>query len=568
LNKQPPTIYTHTDTLGNLTGTWRYVRPMFSEKAPPCSLSCPAGNPVREILSLAAQGKFKEALEAIKKENPLPSVCGRVCPHPCTSACNRADMDEPIAINAVERFVGDTSSKHGLCVPEPCGTSGFSTAVVGSGPAGLSCAYQSALLGHGVTIFDSADKPGGLLRWGIPEYRLPREVLYRELGFIDELGIELELSKRLDRAGIEKLGNDFNAVCIATGAHQSARLSIPGEESNCVIPGLEFLIAAARGGGRNPGPRVVVIGGGNTAMDAARTALRLGASEVSVVYRRSREEMPAFEDEIVQALEEGVAIEFLASPLEIAQSNGRSAIVFNRMRLAEPDSSGRRRPVPIEGEKFKMDADTVIVATGENPDGDLLESFLPAGGGPSPRGVTPADNIFICGDAGRNVRTVAHAIGSGKRAAISMDAVLRGKDPDDVSARLTRNGQASVSAELYRTGGKTIEDSAGADVINTAHFQRSAALVLKNCSPAGRKLDFREVAFHPDEEAVVTEAGRCFSCGSCTSCGICSLFCPDTSILEGARAGRPDVDLDYCKGCGICARECPRGVIDMVEDKK
>lgn len=366
-----PKIFTTRDTSSNLTGAWRFMKPVFTEKTAPCMEACPAGNPIPEFMAFVIENKYEEALQAVKQENPLPSICGRVCPHPCTKACNRREFDSELAVNEAERFIGDTTEKFGLCTPEPVKTSGKRIAIIGSGPGGLSCAYQSALLGHEVTIFEADDRPGGMLRYGIPAYRLPRDVLDRELQFIRELGIKIITSTRIDSDRFIDLPKEFDAICIATGAHKSYRLGIEGEGIKAVISGIEFLNMINLGKPVRPDKKTLVIGGGNTAMDAARTALRLGA-DVTVVYRRTQNEMPAFLDEIREALEEGIKFVYLAAPVKIIGKNGKlKSIQFIRMRQGELDESGRARSVPIKGEYLSLEANTVITAIGESAEFDL-----------------------------------------------------------------------------------------------------------------------------------------------------------------------------------------------------
>ncbi|MFH1538279.1 MAG: FAD-dependent oxidoreductase, partial [bacterium] len=338
-------LRTSTDTCGNLTGTWRYFRPVFEGRRPPCAAECPAGNDVREFMRLAAKGDLPGALAAIKQENPLPSVCGRVCHHPCTEACSRNRVDQPLAVNLIERHLGDLARENGLCLPEPKPATGRSVAVVGSGPAGLACAYHAALLGHDVTIFESGPEPGGMLRRGIPAYRLPRERLDADLSFIAALGIELKTNRKIK--SLDDLSG-FDAACLCLGAHAGRPLDVPGAgtpgvETRGVWAGLEFLGDINAGGRPDVGGRAVIIGGGNAAMDCARAALRMGAT-ATVLYRREEGDMPALPDEIAEAREEGVAFEFLAMPVRIIERGGRvRAVECLRTKPGEPGPDGRRR---------------------------------------------------------------------------------------------------------------------------------------------------------------------------------------------------------------------------------
>ncbi len=561
-------IYTTGDTTGNKTGTWRYMRPVFSNKISPCAEACPAGNPVEELMTLAAAGYAADALRTLKKENPIPGVCGRVCPHPCAAACNRREFDEPLSINIVERLVSDEEEKHGLLLPAPARPTGKKVAVVGSGPAGISCAYHAALLGHSVTILESAALPGGLLRYGIPAYRLPRKVLDRELALIDQLKIQLLTNTAIGPGDTAKLTADFDAVCIATGAYKNMKLGIEDEDSPSVIPVLEFLAAINAGMKTALGRHAVIIGGGNSAMDAARAALRSGAKDATVIYRRSKEDMPAFRDEIEEAEEEGVKFIFFANPVGIVDRNGKMREVrCIRMQPGEPDSSGRARPVPIPGSEFEVRADTMIEAIGSSAE-IPVESFDPHGAGAW--GAVSGSNIFICGDAGPNTRTVAHAIGSGKRAAIAADCMLRDGNPIEAEKRIAVGGRGTVSAELYRNSGEAPD--AGLIVqpskVNFAYFKKSPAVKTERMKARKRLRGFDEINTIADFENATAEAGRCFHCGVCNDCGNCLLFCPDMSILEKVAEDTetPGFDSEHCKGCGICARECPRGIIEMTEE--
>jgi 2-oxoacid:acceptor oxidoreductase delta subunit (pyruvate/2-ketoisovalerate family) len=556
-------------TLYNKTGSWRYVRPVYRNRTSPCNHVCPAGEDIVDYLALVNHGDYEAALQRILEENPFPGVCGRVCPHPCESECNRAQLGGAIAIHAVERFLADLPQARRLPKLEATAPAGASVAVIGSGPAGLSCAYQLARRGYPVTVFEAARLLGGLMRLGIPSYRLPRAVLDREIEAIAALGVEMRTGMRLgDTLDFDDLGQ-YPAVFIAVGQHRSRALGVPGEGSLGVLPGLEFLRRVNLGERVAVGPRVAVIGGGNTAMDAARSALRLGASHVSVLYRRSRHEMPAVPDEVEETEQEGISIEFLTAPVKVL-TNGSAVYRLQcvRMRLGAPDESGRRRPEPISGSEYTIEVDTVITALGQEADlaflGDKLQTehgllvsgetteVVPVGKAALRKGV------FAGGDVATGYGTVAHAVGSGKRAALAIDRYLRGETLDGFPP-LT--DQVRVAARDVDAAVVRFED------LNLAYFEEEPRTSQAQRPAAERVKDFNEVNLGFAEDQARREAERCFSCGTCNECDTCWLYCPDVCILHRDGSGY-EVNYDYCKGCGICAQECPRTAIAMEEELK
>ncbi len=560
-----------TSTTDNKTGSWKYIRPMYRDAVAPCNQACPAGVDVQGYLNLLRQDRLDEALDLLMRENPMPAITGRVCHHPCEVGCNRRDFDAAVAVHAIERAVGDEIlSRAHPRAPER--TRDERVAVVGAGPAGLSAAYHLARLGYGVTVYDEADKAGGMLRQGIPAYRLPRAVLDRQIDRYRSMGMELRLGVRLEGELARQELSDYDAVFLATGAHRGRPLGVSGEDGPGVIPGLEFLKAVNRGERPDIGHRVAVIGGGNTAMDCARTALRLG-SEPIVVYRRTREEMPAIAQEVDEAMAEGIEFVFLASPESFHHRDGRLVGVhLTRMELGEPDESGRRRPVPIPDGGFGIEVDTVLTAIGEETELDALPSDLDGQWGAvtvDEVGATSAPAFFAGGDLAGEDRTVADALGSGKRAAIGIDRYLRSQAGDPVGDGLgaLRWGEGSVSISRYR----------GDDPVRRTHPANEVvdipALQLAHFRPADRHedrtregpMDFGEVNLGLDLAEAVAEAKRCFNCAVCNDCEICLIFCPDNAIRRRPEGGF-EVDLDYCKGCGLCAEECPRGAIVMTRE--
>jgi 2-oxoacid:acceptor oxidoreductase delta subunit (pyruvate/2-ketoisovalerate family) len=559
----------------NRTGSWRYLRPRFENKVPPCNEGCPAGQDIEGAMVLIGRGKYLEAWDLLKEENPLPGVCGRVCYHPCQSACNRKDFDEAVAIHVLERFVADCASKQGRGIVVNRERRKEKMAVIGSGPAGLSCAYHLARMGYGVTLFEALPVLGGMLRVGIPEYRLPKTVLEGELDQILELGVRAEMNTRLGKDFFLGDLKEYQAIFLATGNHKSKSLGIPGEETKGVISGLDFLREVSLGRKKTVSKRVAVIGGGNTAMDAARSALRLGARPV-ILYRRTREEMPAFPDEVGEAEEEGIEISFLTSPVRILSENGKvSALECVKNRLGPPDEDGRRRPVEMKDSHLVLPMEEVILAIGEESDLGNVPQQIGAQGKTIPideRGATPQEGIFAGGDIVSQPHTVVHAIGSGKRAAIFMDGYARGKTWEGLLESLRIGERGNLSMKRYLQGASKGPLSVPRTVLlkdlNVDYFEpRKRSKAPKG--PISRRINsFEEVNLGFSEEGALEEAGRCFNCGVCNLCDNCYIFCPDAAITRSEGDDSNTVNYDYCKGCGICVEECPRDAIVMEEEEK
>jgi 2-oxoacid:acceptor oxidoreductase delta subunit (pyruvate/2-ketoisovalerate family) len=563
-------------SLGNMdwnkTGAWRAQRPFYEDKTPPCSAACPVGNDIVAFIQKTTQGDFEGAWNLIKEENPFPGVCGRVCFHPCESQCNRASYDEPIAIHALERFVSDFTSNLNKKIEKAPEAKKEKVAIIGSGPAGMSCAYHLAKLDYDVTVFESSSLAGGMLRTGIPSYRLPKDVLDREISNIVALGVEIRTETPLgEELELDDLKN-YQAIFIATGAHRSRGLRIPGEKRRGVFSGLDLLKKINLSRKVKLGDKVAIIGGGNTAIDVARSVIRLG-KKATILYRRSKEEMPAFKEEMVEAIEEGVKIRYLVNPIRIQQKESLQRLECLRMELGERDESGRRRPVPIPNSNFFFEAESVVIAAGE----EIEVSFLPKGMETREGivftqrdGSTGIKGIFAGGDLTSNQRTVAHAIGSGKKAALAIDCYLKGKDSEEALRQILIGEGPSLSIFRYLHPGERLMNPhvVTFDELNTDYFEPSRRQRESKGLIKKRVKGFGEVTSGFTEGVALAEAERCFSCGTCNECEICYVFCPDASIMKTDKIFSHQVDYDFCKGCGICFSECPRGAISLKEEAR
>jgi NADPH-dependent glutamate synthase beta subunit-like oxidoreductase len=523
----------------NKTGSWRTERPVYVHGTAPCGHGCPAGEDVQSWLYDAEEdGGYERAWRKIMEDNPLPAIMGRVCYHPCETACNRGQLDEAVGINSVERFLGDEAIKQGWTVAPLAEPSGKRVLVVGAGPSGLSAAYHLTRLGHAVTIMDAGPRAGGMMRFGIPKYRLPRDVLNAEVQRILEMGVELALDTKVDDLAATMRDGHFDAAFVAVGAHLGKRTYIPAGSAAKVLDAVELLHSME--GEERPllGRRVAIYGGGNTAMDAARTAKRLGAEEAIVVYRRTRDRMPAHDVEVEEALQEGVLMKWLST---VKHADG-GKLVLERMAL---DETGFPQPT---GELEELEADSLILALGQESDLSLLErmedvevqdGMVDVG----PDLMTGHPGVFAGGDIVPAERTVTVAVGHGKAAARSVDAWLRG---------------ATMAAPA--NGGPV-----GFDALNTWYYADAPRTVRPQLDAVRRQSTFDEVVGGLDASNAVFEARRCLSCGNCFACDNCYGVCPDNAVikLEPAGAYAYAIDLDYCKGCGLCAAECPAGAITM-----
>lgn len=536
------------DMTYNHTGSWRNVRPYYDFKVSPCRLGCPTSENIQRYIFLATEGDYEQAWKELVESNPMPSVTGRVCFHPCMEKCTRKDFDQAINIPAIERSIGDMGLDNPNWMKKARATMKDKIAVVGGGPAGLSCAFYLARKGYPVTIFEAGTALGGTLRWGIPEYRLPNDLLDRVIGSILESGpITVKTGAALgNEVALDKLAAEFAAVFIGVGLMKSRPMGVAGEEGRGVERGLEFLRKVNGGGKVDPGKTVVVVGGGNTAMDVARCARRAG-SEVTVVYRRTMNEMPAIQDEIEEAEKEGIFFHFLAAPKSIARSGaGPIQIVFQQMKLGEPDESGRRRPVPDGDKTFTMDVDTMFTAIGEEADASAYGKTIDVDGAlirtKNESGETSVQKIFAGGDVVTGAASVVEAIAAGRKAAERIDLVLS-KQPEPV-------------IEEPRT--ISIEN------INTAYFTKSKRTLVPRVPVEAALKDYREIYTGFDDELLHRESDRCFSCGVCNFCDNCWVYCPDVAVKRLAK--EYEFDYDFCKGCLVCVTECPRSAISTREE--
>jgi len=527
-------------SLANHTGTWRTMRPEYLDRLPPCNHACPAGENIQGWLYHAEAGDYEQAWRLLVQDNPLPAVMGRVCYHPCEGACNRGQLDAAVGINSVERFLGDYAIDKGWKFDAPAARSGRRVLVVGAGPSGLSAAYHLARLGHAVSIHEAGPVAGGMMRFGIPKYRLPREVLEAEVRRILSLGVELRLDARVDRILETMRAGAFDAAFLAVGAHIGKRAYIPAGASARILDAVSVLRSMEGEAKPLLGRRVVVYGGGNTAIDMARTAKRLGATDAIIVYRRTREKMPAHDFEVEEALQEGVMIKWLST---IRQA-GEGALVVEKMRL---DETGFPQP---SGELETLEADSLVLALGQDVDLSLLNGVpgLEVEGGVvkvGPNMMTGRAGIFAGGDMVPSERTVTVAVGHGKKAARHIDAWLRGAS--------YAKPPAHELAEF--------------DKLNTWYYSDAPKTVLPVLDRLRRQSTFDEVLGGLDETNALYEARRCLSCGNCFECDNCYGVCPDNAVIKLGPGKRFRFNYDYCKGCGLCVAECPCGAIKMVPEE-
>ncbi len=518
----------------------RTRRPVYVDLLPPCNAGCPAGENIQNWLYLIKRGRAQDAWRQLTDDNPFPAIHGRVCYHPCESVCNRTELDQPVSIHAVERYLGDLAIEHGWAYQKPSHRSGKKVLVIGAGPSGLSAAYHLARLGHEVEIRDASDLPGGMMRWGIPEYRMPRDVLDAEIARLVDLGVTITCNHPVHDLAAEMEQGGFDACFIAIGAHLSKKVDIPAQDASKMVDAVEFLRDVA--GGERPmiGRKVAVYGGGNTAMDAARTARRLGADEATIIYRRTREQMPAHADEADAAEREGVRINWLQTITEVGEDL--------TVEIMELDEDG----VPHGTGRFeRLDADTVIMAVGQKPDTGFLHDIEGLRFVDDTLQVDPqtlmsdVPGIFAGGDAVPSERTVTVGTGHGKQAARTIDKYLM-------------SGQLAA---------KVRHPLATFDLLNPWYFRDSdSRRTQPELDPETRLSDFGEIVGGLSDDQALFEAQRCLSCGNCFECDGCLGSCPEGAVIKLGRDHRYRFDYDKCTGCGTCAEQCPVSAIVMVPE--
>jgi len=522
----------------NHTGSWRSERPVYADHLPPCNGACPAGEDIQGWLYLAEEGRYREAFEKLTVDNPMPAVMGRVCYHPCETACNRGKLDRAVGINAVERFLGDEAIRRNWRFPKPPASSGKRVLIVGAGPSGLAAAYHLARRGHAVTIRDAGPMAGGMMRFGIPKYRLPRDVLDAEIARILDLGVTLELNAKVD--DIKDAMQGFDAAFLAIGAQLAKRAYVPAGEGARILDAVSVLRSMEGAEAPKLGRRVVIYGGGNTAIDVARTARRLGAEEALIVYRRTRDRMPAHDFEVEEALDEGVMMKWLSTIKHMEDGK----ITVERMQL---DAKGFPQPT---GTLETLEADSLVLALGQDVDLGLIKDvpgLISERGGIAvdPGMMTQLPGLFAGGDAVPAERTVTVAMGHGKKAAANIDAWLKGE--------IFENAPKHADAVFER--------------LNTWYYTDAPHQVRAKLDAARRVDSFAEVVQGLDADTALFEARRCLSCGNCFECDNCYGVCPDNAIVKLGTGNRYRIDTDFCKGCGLCAAECPCGAIDMVPEQ-
>tara|TARA_R110001592_G_scaffold59620_3_gene180928 strand:- start:4960 stop:6630 length:1671 start_codon:yes stop_codon:yes gene_type:complete len=524
------------------TGPIRSHRPEYRSFLPPCNHACPAGENIQAWLSLAQAGEFEQAWQTLIADNPMPAVHGRACYHPCETTCNRTQVDESVSIHAIERFLGDQALVEGWQPDLPTISSGKKILIVGAGPSGLSCAWHLRRLGHRVEIREAGPKAGGMMHFGIPAYRLPRDVLDQEINRILDSGISLKLNYKVENVLDEKNQGEFDAVFLAIGAHLATRVDIPARDSSKILDAVSYLESVENGNAPKLGRRVAIYGGGNSAMDVARTAQRLGAEEAMIIYRRDLDNMPANEIETREALEEGIKVNWLRS---ISSVSGKNITV----EVMSIDEHGKVIPT---GQFETLEADSLILALGQKVDSSIIERI--EGLKMNNDGVvvvnqnmmTTVEGIFAGGDMVPSERTITVATGHGKKAARCIDAWLSGQD-----YHKTQSGELEPCPELHLW-------------YNTESHSNSQPIL----STEARRTGFDEVVGSLTQAQAIYEAGRCYSCGNCFECDGCFGACPEGAVIKLGKDKGYEIDYDQCTGCEACFKQCPCHAMIMVKEEQ
>ncbi len=540
MNKSFAATLDPATSLANKTGSWRTLRPVNVFKLPPCNKQCPAGENIQQWLYYAAEGDYEHAWRILTEENPFPACMGRVCYHTCEGKCNRGFLDESVGINSVERFLGDYAIEHKLSFRKPVRETGKKILIVGSGPAGLSAAYHLRRYGHSVHIVEMAGKPGGMMRYGIPVYRLPRAILDDEIARLTDMGITIECNHPVQDIVAEKKNGKYDAVILGLGAALSTNVNIPSGDTTHILHALDVLSEISSDSDVQIGRKVAVYGGGNTAVDVARSLRRLGAEPI-IVYRRNRDRMPANEEEMDGAIEEGIQVKWLST---IAEADDKK-LKIEKMKL---NDQGWPEPT---GEFEELAADSVVLAIGQNVDLSVcekvegLQTEKDAVVVDHENMMTTVPGIFAAGDMVKGDRTVTAAIGMGKHAARGVNAYLKGS--------------------VYKRPEK--HEDARFEDMHPWYYTDAPKTVRPQLELARRSSTFDEVQHGLTEENAIFEARRCLSCGNCMECDNCYGVCPDNAVVKLGPGKGYEFNYDYCKGCGVCAQECPCGHIKMVPEK-